>query len=385
MKAIGQHLRTTRQERGEDLYDIAEFLRIRPSYLFAIEEGDLDAMPGRPYALGFLRSYCDYLGFDGNAVAAEVRTLIEGAPKSVPLRPKRPVESGGPAWSLIAASLIIILAGLGGWRIMQGGQSDVWSQIAGMPGELGAYLSRLVDEGDGAGGEESPGIPANQAERIETAGTDAGSGNGSSATAPAETVTAEVASQPSEPAPASQPATIASAVSSQGPLPDRLEAGEPLDTAQLGALPETVLARLAPPRLRAISDPTSANASVIGDDAEIAADSAEALLGSLTDSAGAQARIYGAELADARVVLLAKESSWIQIKSTERDYIRSRTLEAGERFALPDRDDLALWTGNAGGLEVLVDGRNLGSLGDRGTVMRDVILVPEALIANIRR
>ena len=49
------------------------FLRIRPSYLFAIEEGDLDAMPGRPYALGFLRSYCDYLGFDGKAVAAEVK------------------------------------------------------------------------------------------------------------------------------------------------------------------------------------------------------------------------------------------------------------------------------------------------------------------------
>ena len=84
------------------------------------------------------------------------------------------------------------------------------------------------------------------------------------------------------------------------------------------------------------------------------------------------------------MVLVARESSWIQIKSSERDYIRSRTLEPGDRFALPNRNDLALWTGNAGGLEVVVDGRNLGRLGSHGAVMRDVALSPEMLLANLR-
>ena len=60
--------------RGEDLEDVAEYLRIRPSYLDALEQGDLSAMPGSTYALGFLRSYAHYLGFDGDELIAQIRS-----------------------------------------------------------------------------------------------------------------------------------------------------------------------------------------------------------------------------------------------------------------------------------------------------------------------
>ena len=62
--------------------------------------------------------------------------------------------------------------------------------------------------------------------------------------------------------------------------------------------------------------------------------------------------------AEGRLTLVARETSWVQVRSAGRDYVRTRTLQRGDRFALPDRGDLALWTGNAGGLELLVDGQS---------------------------
>jgi cytoskeleton protein RodZ len=84
-----------------------------------------------------------------------------------------------------------------------------------------------------------------------------------------------------------------------------------------------------------------------------------------------------------RVTLLAHEPSWIQVRSNDREFLRTKTLEAGERFPLPNRADLALWTGNAGGLEIIVDGRSIGMLGARGRVLKDVSLAPDALRSRL--
>jgi cytoskeleton protein RodZ len=82
---------------------------------------------------------------------------------------------------------------------------------------------------------------------------------------------------------------------------------------------------------------------------------------------------------DARVVLRALETSWIRIASESGDYLRSRTLEPGDVFLVPNRDDLELWTGNAGGLELVVDGERIPPLGAAGTIVRDISLAPAAL------
>ena len=79
------------------------------------------------------------------------------------------------------------------------------------------------------------------------------------------------------------------------------------------------------------------------------------------------------------MVLRALDTSWIQITSESGDYLRSRTLQPGDIFLVPNRDDLALWTGNAGGLELIVDGRRIPPLGEPGVVVRNVPLAPAAL------
>ncbi len=52
---------------------IAAYLRIKPDYLAALEDGDFAATPGRAYASGFLRSYADHLALDGNSLAARLK------------------------------------------------------------------------------------------------------------------------------------------------------------------------------------------------------------------------------------------------------------------------------------------------------------------------
>ena len=50
---------------------------------------------------------------------------------------------------------------------------------------------------------------------------------------------------------------------------------------------------------------------------------------------------------------------------------------------VPDRPDLVLWTGNAGGVEVIVDGAPLPPLGPEARVVRDVSLQPQALLRRL--
>jgi cytoskeleton protein RodZ len=103
----------------------------------------------------------------------------------------------------------------------------------------------------------------------------------------------------------------------------------------------------------------------------------EAAAGSVTPG-----RIHEVENTDARVVLRALGHSWIRISSLGGDYLRTRTLEPGDLFLVPNRSDLELWTGNAGGVEVILDGTPLAPLGDDGAVVREVPLDPPSLRAR---
>jgi len=79
---------------------------------------------------------------------------------------------------------------------------------------------------------------------------------------------------------------------------------------------------------------------------------------------------------------VASAASWVQVKSGSSDYVWTRTLEPGDAYFVPDRENLALWTGNAGGLKVVLDGEPLASLGDPGQVRRDIPLAADALRAQ---
>jgi cytoskeletal protein RodZ len=61
---IGQSLREARLRAGLELFQVSADLKISIEYLQAIEEMDRASLPHQTYALGFVRCYADYLGFN---------------------------------------------------------------------------------------------------------------------------------------------------------------------------------------------------------------------------------------------------------------------------------------------------------------------------------
>jgi cytoskeleton protein RodZ len=88
---------------------------------------------------------------------------------------------------------------------------------------------------------------------------------------------------------------------------------------------------------------------------------------------------FGASNADARIVISATDDSWIEITDTNGDRLLSRTLRAGDSYRVPNREGLVFVTGNAGGLDITVDGTHVPSIGDTGIVRKNVKLDPELL------
>src|ERR1700743_2558661 len=78
LETVGQDLRAARMRRGDDLATVSKALKIRKDHLEAIEEDRLEQLPGRTYAVGFVRSYADYLGLDTAQCLERFKAEIAG-------------------------------------------------------------------------------------------------------------------------------------------------------------------------------------------------------------------------------------------------------------------------------------------------------------------
>ena len=72
----------------------------------------------------------------------------------------------------------------------------------------------------------------------------------------------------------------------------------------------------------------------------------------------------------------------MQIQGPNNELVLTRILRTGDIYQVPNRSGLLMVTGNAGALELRVDGNLVGSLGPVGVVRRNVSLDPETLAAN---
>jgi hypothetical protein len=74
------------------------------------------------------------------------------------------------------------------------------------------------------------------------------------------------------------------------------------------------------------------------------------------------------------VVLNIVRNSWVQIKNADGQIIVSDVLKAGDQYFVPDNPGMTMSLGNAGGVEILLDGRALSPLGNDGDIRRDIPL-----------
>jgi cytoskeleton protein RodZ len=111
------------------------------------------------------------------------------------------------------------------------------------------------------------------------------------------------------------------------------------------------------------------------------ASSQDAAAGGPPESQSAAPSAYGTVGVPARIVLRATADSWIQVREADHRVLFSGVLKAGQSYPVPDRPGLSMRAGNAGGLDVTVDGKPTASLGPTGAV-RNIVLDPRSLAAT---
>ena len=71
MFEIGNSLREARTRKGLDFPELEQGTKIRAKYLRALEDESFDQLPSATYVKGFLRTYANYLGLDGQLYVDE--------------------------------------------------------------------------------------------------------------------------------------------------------------------------------------------------------------------------------------------------------------------------------------------------------------------------
>ena len=95
MFEIGNSLREARLRQELDFPEIEQATKIRGKYLRALEEEQFDVLPAQTYVKGFLRSYADYLGLDGQLYVDEFNSrYVRGEFEEEEEQPFRPRVAG---------------------------------------------------------------------------------------------------------------------------------------------------------------------------------------------------------------------------------------------------------------------------------------------------
>jgi helix-turn-helix protein/uncharacterized protein DUF4115 len=90
---IGSSLRDARLRQELDFPELEERTKIRPKYLRALEDEQFDILPAPTYVKGFLRSYAEALGLDGQPFVDEYNSRFAVGEDEVVVRTRRmPVQ-----------------------------------------------------------------------------------------------------------------------------------------------------------------------------------------------------------------------------------------------------------------------------------------------------
>ena len=358
---LGALLREERVGQGLMVEDVAARLKIPTRILRAIEEGEVSELPHTVYTCGFIKGYGLILGYSNERIAELLDGLEDFDDGFSPykIQQMRPVveteTSGGRrVLGLVLKLLIIGLLAGGGYAYY-------------------TYTFRAGDEVPVSTGESPAQKTAGQSTESATASM-ASTVSGASATSELSPSGAApsagfLADRPSS-APQAESTTNAEADTSPEPL---------------SAAPSPAAAETAPGVTQAAASGSDAAATAGGDAVPTARPASEdapvstrgftldtpepPAEGGVTDGATGLSVVSEAALPPGmhQIVLTAEASCWVHANADKTD-TREFILQEGETFAMPFRDSLTLRLGNAGGVKIKYDGRDMPSPGKPGQV-----------------
>jgi cytoskeleton protein RodZ len=108
---IGNSLREARLRQGFELPRVEADTKIRAKYLRALEEEHFEVLPGDTYVKGFLRTYAEYLGLDGQLYVDEYNSRFAREEEFPPMQSAGP-RRRAPARRMESNFVVVALAGI---------------------------------------------------------------------------------------------------------------------------------------------------------------------------------------------------------------------------------------------------------------------------------
>lgn len=319
LETVGQELRAARLRRGDEIAQVSRALKIRKDHLEALENDRLEDLPGKTYAVGFVRSYARHLGLDAAQYVERFKREISGRADDHQREPA-PIHQDDRrlpyGWRLVAGVVAVLLI-WGAWRLLSSG-GDSNQPVPPAP-VLNApkpapkpVLKPIVAPPQTA-------VPSPAADAAPPA-----------INASADNAQQEASALPPPAAGAKTPATSFS----------RLSVTSPTAASQIQA-----------------AQPTSAAVPAIA----------------------APGQIYGAVNRNSRVVLRARGDTRLTVKGPDGQIMLNRELKSGDSYQVPDMPGLTMAASDAGALEVDLDGIALGRAGQAQQIVGKVSLDPQSL------
>jgi cytoskeletal protein RodZ len=116
---IGNSLREARLRQNLDFPRIEEGTKIRGKYMQALEAERFEVLPGDTYVKGFLRTYAEYLGLDGQLYVDEYNSRFASVeepvtPSAPPTRPRHRVSESNfvvvALAAIVAVTVLVVVA-----------------------------------------------------------------------------------------------------------------------------------------------------------------------------------------------------------------------------------------------------------------------------------
>lgn len=313
----GWYLQREREKRGETLQEASQTTGVHQRHLAAIEEGDLTELPARADTLRMVSLYAGHLGLDPQPLVLHYAQFLPRHP--LPKRGRRskhPLSSATIIEFPLARRMASLATGSGGIVASCAGAVLLFGIASWM------FMPHADTVATGA--------------RIEVA---------------------TVAPAPAEPdAAAGQEAVESGAIESQGEAP----------VASITTLTEEPLGDDEPTEPAKAAEQADQAANALDGLAELIE---QEVAPTPLPAEGAGDRVFGAEHADARLILKAKAPVWIRIEDGKGNVVITQTLMKGDSYRVPNREGLVLIARDGGLLSYEVDGVAKGSLGRPGEIL----------------
>lgn len=354
---IGDVLRRMRERHRGDLKEIADYLRIKHSFLSALENSRYNEIPADAYVIGFLRTYAEFLGFDGKEAIDRYRKEMEGRRRKTILTMPIPIGEGrAPSAMLIAgAAMAALLVYVAWYGVSNSDRATVTSPpvIATAPPTAPDYQAM------------PPAVDPNPA--LQPALTQA----------PSQTPPPLLQPQQANDSVVGQAGAIAGTVLPQAPV-----ANIPAAIAnEVGSLPSGISISGPPPSGSGAQTQEQPQTDQKEGATSVAAPTAS--LAASPSSAASAPQPAAPPKVSSRIVIRADQTSWVLIADSRGNVVLDKVLKPGNTYEVPDQPGLKMTTGNSAGLALVIDGTSVIHLpGDSSKILRNVPLDPAHLKAQ---